>query len=101
MLNHDYSSWTSTDGSFGHWVAIGFGTNMMPGADIVMCVFKYRGETADDQFVCYDRFANQRSMPIDDEVNSVVDIDTIKSYNTGTKRVTLTAVFERPLEGDG
>ena len=101
MTNLDYSSWTSTDGSFGHWVAIGFGTTSMPGADIIMCLFRYRGVTSDDCFVCFDRFANQRSMPIDDEISSVVDVDTKKTYYQAAKRVTLTAVFDRPLKGDG
>ena len=101
LLNYDYSSWTATDGSFGHWLSIGFGKNQMPGADIIMCVFRYRGTTSDDKFVCFDRFANQRSMPIDDETQSVTDVDTLRSYDERLKKVSLTAVFDRPLAGDG
>ena len=100
LKNLYYSSWTSTDGSFGHWLSIGFGTPSMPGADIVMCLYRYRGTTANEKFVCFDRFANQKSMPIDDQDPSVVDIDTITTFDQSAKRVTLSAIFERPLSGD-
>ena len=40
-------------------------------------------------------------MPIDDETQSVKDVDTLKSYDERLKKVSLTAVFDRPLAGDG
>ena len=67
IANVDYSGWSSADGTFGYWVGVGFGYKGMQNSDIVMCYYKYRGQsTADSRFYCYDRFANQRSMPIDD-----------------------------------
>jgi len=27
LTNFDYSSWTTTDGSYGHWLGIGFGSS--------------------------------------------------------------------------
>ena len=66
-----------------------------------MCVYRYRGQsTADSRFFCYDRFANQRSMPIDDNTGNTVDIDTQVSFNEGTKKATLTAIFDKPLFAD-
>ena len=55
LTDFDYSSWTSTDGSFGHWLGIGFGSSQMSGADIVTCTFKYHGvDAVDDKFTCVD-----------------------------------------------
>ena len=101
MTNVDYSGWSTTDGSFGYWLGVGFGQSEMSGSDIVMCVYRYRGQsTADSRFYCYDRFANQRSMPIDDNTANTVDIDTKVEFDDVTKKATLTAIFERPLMAD-
>ena len=101
ITNVDYSGWSSTDGSFGYWLGVGFGQNQMAGSDIVMCVYRYRGQsTADSRFYCYDRFANQKSMPIDDAHSDTTDIETLVSFNEGSKKATLTAIFDIPLLSD-
>jgi hypothetical protein len=102
ITNVDYSGWSTTDGSFGYWLGVGFGQSQMSGSDIVMCVYRFRGQsTADSRFYCYDRFANQRSMPIDDARADTTDIETLVSFNERTKKASLTAIFERPLHSDG
>ena len=63
--NIDITQWTTTNGEWGYWLGIGFGTKVMAGADIVLCTFKYTNQDS-DMFSCTDSFANYNSQPTPD-----------------------------------
>lgn len=43
----DITDW-GTQGNMGYWVGMGFGSQVMTDADIVMCAFTYSGAAAND-----------------------------------------------------
>ena len=94
MINLNYSTW-STQGTDGVWLGIGFGQQQMAGSDIVMCQFLFSGTTANDNFICSDRYATGDSMPSLDTTNDIVTTGTTRSYNTTSTLANLTVTFTR------
>ncbi|TNV76666.1 hypothetical protein FGO68_gene12215 [Halteria grandinella] len=85
-----------TQGNMGYWLGIGFGSSTMVDSDIIMCAFRYTGQSSNDQFSCFDFHANEEGAPALDEIDNIVDISTTTTF--GTDVVTLTATFERLLD---
>jgi hypothetical protein len=48
----------------------------MVGSDIVMCQFKFSGESAQDVFICTDRYASAYAIPPLDTTDDVDDVLT-------------------------
>lgn len=92
----DYSSW-SNQGQDGVWLGIGFGSQVMVGADMVMCQFTFSGENAADVFICTDRYASAYAIPPLDTTKDVFDVETLKTFNSVTKTCSLSATFKRKL----
>jgi hypothetical protein len=90
----DISDW-GTQGNMGYWVGLGFGSSVMANSDIVMCAFRYTGESSNDQFSCFDFHAGDEGAPMLDDIDNVVDVSTTSTF--GTNVVTLTATFQRLL----
>ena len=60
---YDIGSW-SDQGNNGLWLGIGFGTqNTMIGSDMVMCKYVFSNNTANDNFVCEDRWGQDNAAP--------------------------------------
>ena len=93
----DYSSW-STQGQDGVWLGIGFGSDVMSGADIIQCQFLFSGISASNNFICSDRIGTTQSNPGLDSVKDVTDIETTRSYDDVNKLATLSAKFSRKLD---
>ena len=53
-----------------------------------------------DKFLCSDRKASGHSLPVEDDLDNVDDIDTTATYSTvnGKKVATLAATFDRLLD---
>jgi len=101
VKNIDFKNW-GTSGADGAWVGIGFGGRDMNKVDVVMCEFHFRGTTANDVFLCFDKYASGFGSPTTDTRQDVNDVATEKSYyisnDQTTKTATLTAVFDRLLD---
>ena len=89
-----------TQGEMGYWLAIGLGKTVMKNSDIILCQFKYTGNTATDKFLCQDRNATGYFLPPLDTIDNVDDVDTTLTMTTvgSQKTAQLTAVFERLLD---
>ena len=84
----------------GYWVAVGFGTSSMQNADIVLCQFKYTGNSQTDFFMCTDRYSSGYFLPVQDENDNVKDIGTTATFTSVNGKLTgsLSAQFDRPLD---
>jgi len=80
----------------GYWLGIGFGSSTMVDSDIIMCAFRFTGENSNDQFSCFDFHAGEEGAPTLDDVDNIIDIDTVAVF--GSNVATLTATFERLLD---
>jgi hypothetical protein len=99
MKDYDISSWTTTQGTFGIWLGIGFGSQIMDGADIIHCQIQFSNSTTNDIFVCNDRYSSIHSLPPLDAKRDTVDITTnlvYKRLDSGKFLATFEAVFDRP-----
>jgi hypothetical protein len=88
----DTSAWT-TDGSYGYWLAVGFGTKVMTGSDIVLCALYYTNSGS--TFTCDDRSSSGYSRPTLDTTNNVVSYSSSNTFGSGT--ASLSATFTRLL----
>ncbi len=99
MKDYDISSWTTTQGTFGIWLGIGFGSQIMDGADIIHCQLQFSNSTTNDIFVCNDRYSSIHALPPLDAKRDTVDISTnlvYKRLDSGKFVATFEAVFDRP-----
>ena len=89
-----------TQGEMGYWLAVGFGKTVMKNSDIILCQYKYTGNTVTDKFLCSDRNATGYSLPPLDGIDNVDDISTAFNLVTvgSQKTAQLTVVFERNLD---
>ena len=99
ITNVNMTAW-DTQGEMGYWVGIGFGKTVMKNSDIILCQYKYTGNSATDKFLCSDRNATGYSLPPLDAIDNVDDISTNFVMTTvgNLKTAQLTAVFERNLD---
>lgn len=70
IKNVDMTDW-GTQGNMGYWLGIGFGSQSMVDADIVMCAFRYTGTSSNDQFSCFDFHATEEGAPYLDDVDNI------------------------------
>ena len=99
MKDYDISSWTTTQGTYGIWLGIGFGSQIMDGADIVHCQYAFSNNSNVDKFVCNDRYSSIHSLPPLDKQRDTEDVNTvalIKRQDNGKFLATLEATFDRP-----
>ena len=84
----------------GYWLSVGFGKTVMRNSDIILCQYKYTGNTATDKFLCSDRNATGYFLPTLDAVDNCDDISTGFTMTTvgNQKTAQLTVVFERDLD---
>jgi hypothetical protein len=100
LKDYDISSWTSSQGSFGIWLGVGFGKTVMDGSDIVHCQYAFSNNSAVDKFVCNDRYASGYQLPPLDSVRNTADVNTnvvIKRQVDGKFMATFEATFDRPV----
>lgn len=86
-----------TQGEMGYWLSIGFGSQGMNGADVVLCSFKYTNQPNVDKFFCTDRFSTGPFLPDIDTTDNVDDTATTATFSTvGSDRIAyLEATFTR------
>ena len=68
IINVNATAWDS-QGEQGYWLSVGFGKTVMIGSDIVLCQLKFTNNTAVDKFLCSDRYATGRSLPLEDDLD--------------------------------
>jgi hypothetical protein len=100
ITGYDGSWISTTDGSEGMWMAVGFNSKFMPGTNVVYCYIPYTG-TGTDEFSCVDAQNSGYTGPVDFSDQSFIsDVTTITNdiLNTGTS--TLEVSFTRPTAGN-
>lgn len=66
VTNYTTTAWTSTDGTKGMWLGLGFGNTRMVKTDIVRCVYQHKALVT-DTFVCQDGYNPDYNCPIFNE----------------------------------
>ncbi len=77
LYYYDATWITTTDGSEGVWMAVGFNSNSMSGANVVYCYITYTGSASDD-FSCVDAVNSGYNGPVDlDDQTYITGVTTI------------------------
>ena len=99
LQNVDISGWQTQDGSYGIWLGVGYGQQVMVGSDVTFCPFYYFGQPT-DAFACVDSYAKINAQPLPDQFNNVVNINSVSTYNTTTQTGYFEATFSKALQAD-
>lgn len=98
LENYDISTLTGTDGKTGLYLGVGFGTQLMSNADIIMCTYSYKN-LATDKFACVDLYTDaDRAATVDPDqhVNDVVSGPGLVKASKQTK-ANFQVTFTRPF----